>query len=491
MVDNKRPGMVPPPAQPEAPATPLFLQCTLASSIVPVTGQPRLVYLLIDVAGGEGARSLPSNLGFILDTSDSMRIRLVTDEQFVQLARNGQAQEVLTDGVPAYQIKSVSGDIISKFPRRIDYVSEALTVASEYLRNGDSFSVVAFAERAHCMIPSVSGREKARLHQAARELEYMRLGDETRMAEGIAMAFNEVQRQCGKECASRLILLTDGHTRNVKECYDWAHNARKAGVKLTTMGIGVEFNEELLIPLADITGGNAYYIETPDQIPDAFRQELGSALSVSYRNVEVKLNLPAGVTLRRMHRVLPDISIALPFTTFDSEPSSVAAKPPSSFGFMLGDYDPTAPQAFLMELVVPPWQAGDYRLAQVLLVWDDPSGGIARPNQRQDVQIRMSPMVTAPLDGRVMNIIEKVGAYKMGTQALLAAEKASSTSDPQDKTHATQRLRQAATRLLDMGEMALADTMFRQAETLERSGSLDADATKRLRYETRRITQRM
>ena len=487
------------------PAIPLTLDCTLASSIVPVTGQPRLVYLLIDVSGGEGANTLPSNLGFILDTSDSMRIRLVTDEQFMQLARNGQAQEVMTDGVPAYQIKSISGDLIAQFPRRIDYVSDALKVASEYLRPVDQFSVVAFAERAQCMIPSVSGKEKVRLHQAARELEYMRLGDETRMAQGIAMAFDEVQRQCGGACASRLILLTDGHTRNVKECYDWAQTARKAGIKLTTMGIGVEFNEELLIPLADITGGNAYYIETPDQIPEAFRQELGAALNISYRNVEVKLLLPAGVKLRRMHRVLPDISTAIDYTAFDpgsvSDPRSASdprsdGAPGAAYSLLLGDYDPMAPQALLLELVIPPWPAGDYRLAQVLLAWDDPklapAGAYAmRPNHRREVQVRMSSTVTAPLEGRVMNIIEKVGAFKMGAQALEAAEKASKNPDPNDKAAATLRLRQAATRLLDMGEGTLADTMFRQADTLERNGSMDAEATKRLRYETRRMTQRL
>mgnify|MGYP001560594635 CR=1 FL=1 len=507
------------------PTAPLTLDCTLASTIVPITGQPRLVYLLVDVSGGEGAHTLPSNLGFILDTSDSMRIRLVTDEQFMQLARNGQAQEVMTDGVPAYQIKSVSSDLLSKFPRRIDYVSDALKIASEYLRAGDQFSVVAVAERAQCMIPSVSGKEKARLHQAARELEYMRLGDETHMAQGIAMAFAEVvkattaalstaQSQYRGACASRLILLTDGHTRNVQECYDWAQNARKAGIRLTTMGIGVEFNEELLIPLADITGGNAYYVETPEQIPDVFRRELGAALNISYRNVEVKLHIPAGVSLRRIHRVLPDISTAIDYTAFDPEhgdravdarlsraetptesaPSTAARAPAKStaYSVLLGDYDPTAPQALLLELVIPPWPTGNYRLAQVMLAWDDPTNEeMARLNLRKEVQVRMSEMATAPLEGRVMNIIEKVGAFKMGAQALEAAEKASRNTSQDDKTSATLRLRQAATRLLDMGETALADTMFRQAQTLERDGNMDPDATKRLRYETRRMTQHL
>jgi Ca-activated chloride channel family protein len=213
---------------------------------------------------------------------------------------------------------------------------------------------------------------------------------------------------------------------------------------------------------------------------------LGQALHISYRNVEVKLQLPAGVELRRVHRVLPELSL------FD-QGADLSAKPGSgsSYTLLLGDYDPTAPQALLLELIIPPWPAGSYRLAQVLLAWDDPSGGLARPNQRQDIVLQMSSMTTAPLDERVMNIIEKVGAYKMGEQALEAAQNAARTASENDKNAATVRLRQAATRLLDMGEAALAETMLHQAETLERSGNVDPEAAKRLRYESRRLTQRL
>jgi len=93
-------------------ATKLNLKYSFAASAIPVTGQRRLIYVLVDISGGEGADSLPSNLSFLLDTSDSMRIRLVTDEQFSELAKNGLAQEVMTDGVPAYQIKSLINNLI-------------------------------------------------------------------------------------------------------------------------------------------------------------------------------------------------------------------------------------------------------------------------------------------------------------------------------------------------------------------------------------------
>ena len=452
---------------------PLFLTSTLATSVVPVTGQPRLVYLLLEVGGGEGAHALPVNLGLVIDSSDSMRIRLVTDEQFSELARYGQAKEVMTDGVPAFQVTSIPNEMVSKFPRRIDFVAEALVIASEYLRPVDRFSLTAFAGRALTLIPASAGTERARLQQAARDLEYLNLGDETRMAEGLALGFAEVQRNQSQAYASRLILLTDGHTRDVNECYAWARRAREVGFALTTMGIGNEFNEELLIPLADLTGGNAYYIEAPDQIPDAFRKELGVALRISYKNVEIKLQLPSGVELRRVHRVLPELG------AFDPGPNMNG-----SYALLLGNYDPAAPVALLLEFVIPPWRAGSYRLAQALLAWDDPEGNQARPHQRQDIVLQLAQAVSIPYNGRVMNIVEKVGAVKLGMQALEDVEHG-------NRGVATARLRQAATRLLDMGETSLADSMLQQAQTLEKGGQVDPNATKKLRYETRRLTHNL
>jgi hypothetical protein len=428
-----------------------------------------LVYVLVEIAGGAGTNALPVNLGLVIDSSESMRIRLVTDDEFAQLAKYGNAQEVMTDGIPAYQVTSIPPEVLNRYPRRIDYVAEALIIASEFLRPIDCFSLVAFASEAVTLIPTSSGKDRARLQQSSRDLEHLNLGDETHMDKGLALALDEMHRISDNECAGRLIVLTDGHTRNVSECYARAKKARQDGLTLSTMGIGSEFNEELLIPLADLTGGNAYYIETPDRIPAAFRKELGAALRVSYRNVDVKIQLPAGVSLRRAHRVMPQLG--------DFDPGPAMGE---SYALLLGSYDPTEPQALLLEMVIPAWGPGSYRLMQAVLSWEDPGGGPARPHTRQDIVIQVSPNGGPVLNQRVMNIVEKVGAFKFGTQALEMARQG-------DRGVATIRLRQAATRLLDMGERNLAEAMQNQANALEAKGQLDPNITKKLRYETRRI----
>lgn len=437
-----------------------------------------MLYLLLEIGDGDSTAAVPSNLSYIIDTSDSMHIRLVSDEQFAELARNGLAQEVMTDGVPAYQIQSESLSNLVSFPRRIDFVSEALKTIGEHLRPVDWFSVIAFASQAICLVPSSSGRERHRLQQVAQELEFLKLGDQTQMAEGLSLAFSQITQRSSQSFADRMILLTDGHTRNVKECYELAEQARQAGIKITTMGIGVEFNEDLLIPLADLTGGNAYFIQSPDQIPEALEQELGSALRINYRNVEIKLNFAEGIEIRKAYRVLPELS------NIEIGPNS-----DGFYSLFVGDYDSAEPVSILAEILVPELPTGDHRLAQVLFTWEVPSAEIVRQNQRQEIRVIQTDLPVSHPNERVMNIVEKVGVFIMGTQALLAAQQSADLQDIQAKKNATIRLRQAATRLLDVGEKDLAGTMLQQANMLERDGSLDSAVAKKLRYETRRITK--
>ena len=74
--------------------------------------------------------------------------------------------------------------------------------------------------------------------------------------------------------------------------------------------------------------------------------------------------------------------------------------------------------------ILPAWKAGVYRLAQTLLAWDDPTSQLERHNLRRDIAIEMAEGAQDSPDERVMNIVEKVGAFKMGAAALIQRVKA-------------------------------------------------------------------
>jgi len=83
-----------------------------------------------------------------------------------------------------------------------------------------------------------------------------------------------------------------------------------------------------------------------------------------------------------------------------------------------------------------------------------------------------------------MNMAERASAYDLQTRAI---EQASSG----DISGATKKLRTAATRLLNMDEKDLAETALAEALNLSQQGSMSSTGTKKLRYETRKLTRRL
>jgi Ca-activated chloride channel family protein len=104
---------------------------------------------------------------------------------------------------------------------------------------------------------------------------------------------------------------------------------------------------------------------------------------------------------------------------------------------------------------------------------------------KQDILLSFSAdPAAAAYEPRVMNLVEKVTAFKLQTRALAEAELGNTSG-------ATQKLRAAATRLLDLGELDLAEKTRQQADQLEQGAKLTAETQKELKYATRRLTQKL
>jgi len=451
----------------------LELAAHLNRPVYPAPAQPQLVYALLEARLPRRGASAPVNLALVIDVSASIRIPLLTPKQFEDLAAQGLVQEVIADGIPVWQFENVTTASLQRYPRPIDYVVDALKVVLEQARPADRLSLVAFAARAETVLPLTSGREKRRLQPIIRAVESLSLGDDTYMGLGMALSFQELQHGAAPDYAARMILLTDGFTRDHNSCLAWTARAAEAGYAISTLGLGTEFNEDLLIPMAEQTGGQAHFVADPGGLPDIFRAELAAAQAVGFRRSELKLQLTPGVELRRITRVKPALSHVLP-----------GPNAGGSYSIALGDMEWGAPPAFLLELIVPPRGPGEYRLAQAVLSSDPVGAG--RVTARADLVAQFAAGAAADVaaDARVMGYVERVVAFSLQTRALEEAAAG-------DLATATRRLHAAATRLLDMGETKLARTLQQQAEALDNRAALDATATKQLQYATRQLTRKL
>ncbi len=192
-------------------------------------------------------------------------------------------------------------------------------------------------------------------------------------------------------------------------------------------------------------------------------------------NAVLTLRLGGGVEVRTVYQMTPMIK-KLKLENIQTD-NTITVK--------MGDLPLGRNQTILAELLLPPRPAGTFRIAQVQISYDAPDGsGLQEVQADVTLTYEVGP-AEAPrtgLDPRVMNLVEKATAFRLQTTALSEAEVGNIAS-------ATTKLRAAATRLLNLGEVDLANQAEAEASALETKGQMSAAGTKKLTFATRKLAQ--
>lgn len=95
---------------------------------------------------------------------------------------------------------------------------------------------------------------------------------------------------------NRVVLITDGLANvgitNTDEIVTQAMGLFQRGVSTSTIGIGADFNEDLLMPMAQAAGGNAWHVVEPDDMQHIFQIELEGLIAQFAHTVSLSL-IPA------------------------------------------------------------------------------------------------------------------------------------------------------------------------------------------------------
>ena len=131
-------------------------------------------------------------------------------------------------------------------------------------------------------------------------------GGGTTLAPAMRAGLAEIAKNLAPSVASRLIVLTDGQTTGEAECREQADRVAAAGVPLIALGLGSDWNEDLLLDLAQRTGelGDAYLIRQPDDVGPIFDQVF-TQMKVVAQELAFRLLLVQGVEARRVWQVTP------------------------------------------------------------------------------------------------------------------------------------------------------------------------------------------
>ena len=182
--------------------------------------------------------------------------------------------------------------------RPLDEAKKAAIMMVERMSAEDRVAVVTYDSEAQVIVPSTLCVDRQSIIERIRQVTS---GGTTALHDGWLLGAEEVARQKTPTSLNRVLLLSDGNA-NVglqdvdaikSQCAQLADNE----VTTSTYGLGHQFNEHLMIGMADAGLGQGYYGETADDLADPFNEEFELLLNTLATRIVMKAETPAHVSM--------------------------------------------------------------------------------------------------------------------------------------------------------------------------------------------------
>lgn len=179
---------------------------------------------------------------------------------------------------------------------KIEQARNAAIAALSFLSPDDIVSVVAYDDKAEVIVPATRLTAK---HDVIARIKRIGLGGNTGLFAGVSTGAAEVSKFREPNRVNRIILLSDGLANvgpsNPAQLGDLGASLKKDGVAVSTIGIGLGYNEDLMTQLAQRSDGNHVFAERATDLALIFQREFGDILSVVAQDVTVEVTCRNGV----------------------------------------------------------------------------------------------------------------------------------------------------------------------------------------------------
>jgi len=381
--------------------------------------------VLIELSPGRGLRTLPLNLGILLDVSGSME------------------------------------------GPKLENAKRACALILEKLSPEDRATVCVFSSGSRAVVPSTLFHPEAR-RSALDAVAGLRVEGATELLTGLNKVFDEVGPHRTPEVTSFVILLSDGQPTDKQGFFDhdlpkYLQRAQdefeRSGVSLSTIGLGsaADYDAAFLRDLADRGSGKFLMAAGPEDLAGTFEEEFGRISSTVLSDATIEVTRLNG-KVRRFWRVVPDKKV------FD--PPAVVN---NSFRIPVGSLQNDQPQAYLLDVVTSAPEAPKSRdmLCQVA-AWAS-----ANPAQRAESNVLTgysdNEVELAQRNNEVIRLVEEANDFKLQVDL----EAAVKSGDTRRMTQVLERKKKMTQRL---GKVSATKVLEEMEDTLETGGVITPDA---------------
>ena len=239
---------------------------------------------------------------------------------------------------------------------KIDYTRQAAQFLVQNLTPLDYLSVVLYNDSVETLITPEKVVNKDAINQ---KIQKIRISGTTNLSGGWLQGCNHVGQNYSHDRVNRVILMSDGlANRGVTDTSKLVNMATKRfadeEISTTTMGLGSDFNEDLMMAMANAGGGAFYFIESPEVAPTIFNEELRGLLSVVGQNLTISITATDHVSNIKQLNAYPDF------------------KDKNVYAYRLGDVYGEEEKTLVVELDIPALQTmGEQQIAVLKFDYDE------------------------------------------------------------------------------------------------------------------------
>ena len=180
---------------------------------------------------------------------------------------------------------------------KIERAKDAAIEALHRLGPRDLFSLVIYDHEVETVVPPQSAANTEWIEGRIRKIQSR---GNTALFAGVSQGAAEIRKNLeNAKYVPRMLLLSDGQANVGPSTPDdlgrLGTALMKEGIAVTTVGVGTDYNEDLMTRLSQASDGNAYFAAKSSELPRIFAAELGGVLKVVARQVVLEITCTGGV----------------------------------------------------------------------------------------------------------------------------------------------------------------------------------------------------
>lgn len=189
---------------------------------------------------------------------------------------------------------------------KMSRVKESLRTLIGKLRPEDIISIVVFDTDAQVLFPANRIGDGYELRRA---IDCIEPDGSTNLHAGLMLGYREALKNFRKDATNRVILLTDGIANvGVVEPNKIASASSEfngQGLDLSTIGVGLDLNNDLLRTLAKSGRGLYHFVSDNQDIEKVFVEEVQSLISSVAKKVEVSIDYDSNLQIEKIYGYTP------------------------------------------------------------------------------------------------------------------------------------------------------------------------------------------